>query len=316
MFNRWIGLLALLLIASGCATATPTLIPTTTPTLAPTSIPATPTRYVVSTTETRRGVNLAIFTEQGATALTTSIGINANIRVAFRPYKRVEELRSDGSTNRYETGWTDHNITEMRYCVDVGQTCQLPNEWKPFANEIRSEVAVRWIGLKDYGVTTQFRTASGEIIPVGFNALDVGSAWMSITGVIDDKTPIASQPPAIQTIIAQARAAFPVSGKIQVGEQSTMGGKAGTALSIKVKFEATSPQADVIEMRIKQSPFGRCLTPEEMSDASWEKFVAEKTYTYTPPINWSTFKLHVQYRDAKGNLSPVYCGEVAVEGNP
>lgn len=316
MFARWIGLIALLLIASGCATATRTTPPTLTPTLEPTSVPATPTRYTVSINETRHGINISVFGDQGAGAVTASIGSNVNIRIAFRPYKRVEELRSDGSMNRYETDWTNHNVTEMRYCVGVGQTCSLPNDWKPFANEVRFPIAVRWIGANDYGVTAQFRTASNEIIPVGFNALDVGSAWMSITGVIDDKTPIASQPPAIQTIIAQARSAFPVSGKIQVGEQSTMGGKAGTTLNIKVKFEATSPQANVTEMRVKPSPMGRCLTPEEMNDAPWEKFVAEKTYTYSPPINWSTFKLHVQYRDAQGNLSPVYCGEVAVEGNP
>ena len=312
MFSRWIGLIALVVMVCGCSTAT--MAPT--PTFEPTRIPVTPTPYVASTTESRYGINISVFSEQGAGAITTSIGTNTNIRIAFRPYKRVEELHSDGTTNRYETDWTNHNVTEMRYCIDLGQTCPLPNEWKPFVNEVRLSVAVNWIGARDYGVTAQFRTASGDSVPVGFNMLDGGSAWMSITGVIDDKTPIASQPPAIQTIIAQARAAFPVRGKIQVGEQSTIGGKAGTTLNIKVKFEASSSLADVTDMRVKQSPMGRCLTPEEMSDAPWERFVAEKTYTYTMPINWSTFKLHAQYRDAKGNLSPVFCGEVAVEGNP
>ncbi len=107
-----------------------------------------------------------------------------------------------------------------------------------------------------------------------------------------------------------------VNGKIQVGEQSTMGGKAGSPLNVKVKFEASSSAASITEMRVKQSPVGVCLTSDEMNDATWENFVSEKNYTYSPPINWSTFKLHVQYRDAQGNLSPVYCGEVAMEGMP
>jgi hypothetical protein len=53
-----------------------------------------------------------------------------------------------------------------------------------------------------------------------------------------------------------------------------------------------------------------------MNDSPWEISVSEKTYTYTPPANFSTFELHVQYRDAQGNLSPVYCGKVEIEGMP
>ena len=124
--------------------------------------------------------------------------------------------------------------------------------------------------------------------------------------------------------------AFPVSGKIQVGEHSKMAeqsmegelskmsSKAGSPLTVKVKFQASSFAAGITEMRVSSmmSSTGLCLTQVQMNDAPWEKFVSEKPYTYSPPINWSTFELHVQYRDAQGNLSPVYCGKVRIEGMP
>ena len=69
-------------------------------------------------------------------------------------------------------------------------------------------------------------------------------------------------------------------------------------------------------MRVKRDAMGRCLTPEEMADAAWEPFAAEKVFPTSIVINFTTFKLHVQYRDAQGNLSPVYCGEVVIEGSP
>lgn len=106
------------------------------------------------------------------------------------------------------------------------------------------------------------------------------------------------------------------TGRIQVGDQDTIGGRAGTVLNIMVRFEASSPSGAVTEMRVKYGASGACLTAAEMADAVWEPFVAQRTYTYTPPINWSTFKLHVQYRDAQGNVSAVACDEVVVEGMP
>lgn len=313
MFERIAFICVLIFIVSGCAT-----IPAITPTLSePTRVIGTPTRGVGSITASRQRAEIAIFGEQGAGAITAGVGSTVAVRIAFRPYQQIDETRSDGSTNRYETDWKNHSITEMRYCVDVGRTCTLSNEWKPFANEARAQVVVTWIGLRDYGVTAQFRDVRGNLVPAGHNLAESANNWIPITGVIDDKTPVASQPSAIQTIIAQARAAFPVSGKIQVGERPLMGGKAGSSLTVKVKFEAASPLAEIKEMRVKQSSAGRCLTPEEMNDAKWEPFVAERTYPVTSiPINWSSFKLHAQFRDAKGNVSPVSCGEISIEGMP
>jgi hypothetical protein len=48
----------------------------------------------------------------------------------------------------------------------------------------------------------------------------------------------------------------------------------------------------------------------------WQPFVAQVDYPFRPPINWSGFYISVQYRDELGNLSPVYCDDISVEGMP
>jgi hypothetical protein len=216
----------------------------------------------------------------------------------------------------YSEGWSPGDGLQMRYCTGVGRHCTLSDQWTAFEREQHTSLFVDWVGLNNYQVVAQFRDASGKIIPAGYALADTGNHSIPIDGRVNDRTPVSVQPPAIQTTIAQARAAFPVAGKIQVGQGSAVGGKAGTTIDIPVKFEATSPAAAVKEMRAKTSPIGRCLTPDEMNDAPWEPFAPSKTFTYRIALNWSTFKLHVQYRDAQGNLSPVYCGEIAVEGQP
>ena len=38
--------------------------------------------------------------------------------------------------------------------------------------------------------------------------------------------------------------------------------------------------------------------------------------TTTLALNWVGFYQRVQYRDALGNLSSVYCDDISLEGNP
>ncbi len=257
-----------------------------------------------------------MFDSSARTAVDASVGTPVALAIAFRPMKDVVTTWSDGTTTKYSTDWSPDTIAEMRYCTGIGHTCGLPAQWVPFAKEQRVSVVVDWVGAQDYGVTAQFRDANGKLIAAGYAMTASASNWVTITGAIDERTPVAAQPPRIQTAIAQARSAFPVVGKIQVGEGHPVGGKAGSQISVVVKFEATSPAAQVTEMRVKQSSMGGCLTPDDMSDATWEPFVAQKVYPVSVALNWTSFKLHVQYRDARGNVSPVYCGDVAVEGSP
>lgn len=325
MLRRCVSLILVILALAACEASVPAPLQTAvTPTLpsgnavsptAPKS--ATPTAAsAASTQEGNYRIEIALFDASGRTAVSAPVGSQVALTVAFRPYKDVITTRSDGTTTKYATNWNPNTVAEMRYCTGQGRTCTLPERWTPFVNEQRITVPVDWFGTRDYGVTAQFRDASGKTIPAGLGLGETASNWVPVTGAVDDRTPIAAQPPAIQTIIAQARAAFPVIGSVKVGNQSMMGGKAGTTVDIPVHFEATSPSGAVVEMRVKRYAMGRCLTPEEMVDTTWESFAADKVYQATIALNFSTFKLHVQYRDAKGNLSQVYCGEVTLEGSP
>jgi len=293
IFARGLVLMVLMLAAISCTVPT---TPMPTETLAPTRVP-TPTMQSF--------VDVVVFGQDGKTAVNAPIGSQVVVVAAFRPSQRDDRTTIE---------WRNHTIAEMRYCVGGG--CALPDQWQPFVDRIEMRVPVEWIGLRPYSLTAQFRDARGALIPAGYALSERATTTCQIIGIVDERTPIAAQPSAVQTSIARARADFPVTGKIQVGERPIAGGKAGSKLDIKVKFQASSPAGDVREMRIKLDSTGRCLTPDEMNNAPWEPFVAEKNYTTTIAINWQSFHAHVQYRDAAGNLSPVYCGEMAIEGMP
>jgi phosphatidylserine/phosphatidylglycerophosphate/cardiolipin synthase-like enzyme len=93
-----------------------------------------------------------------------------------------------------------------------------------------------------------------------------------------------------------------------------IGGTAGVPLDIPATFSAQSALAGVTHMRTSTT-YG-CATGTLMAPLPWEAFVTQKSFTFTPPLNWVTFFLSVQYRDALGNESPVYCDDIAVEGMP
>jgi len=82
-----------------------------------------------------------------------------------------------------------------------------------------------------------------------------------------------------------------------------------------VTFAATSPHGRVTGMRVLTGG-GRCRTLDDMAAVSWEPFVAEKTYRARLALNWIGWYVTVQYRDAHGNVSPVYCDDISLEGHP
>ncbi|MBI5301123.1 MAG: hypothetical protein HY868_03225 [Chloroflexi bacterium] len=302
-FARGFAFIALMIALTSCA-APMILTPTRAP-IAPTALP---------TPQATPFVEVALFGESGQGALTTAVGNTITVTLAFRPSQRTVLRASDGTPTTVTTDWKNHTVAQMRYCI--GQGCALTTEWLAFAERVNMRVPVDWVGLREYSITAQFRDANGANIPAGFALSESATRALPITGIVDERTPNAARPPALQTVVTHAQNEFPVVGKLQVGERPIAGGKAGTRLDIKVKFEAVSPRGDVKEMRVKLDRLGRCLTPDEMQDARWEPFAAEKIYPVTIAINWQSFRAHVQYRDAAGNLSPVYCGEIAIEGMP
>jgi hypothetical protein len=304
-------IIALVLIASSACQ--PPVRPTSTPSsTSPPPLVSTPP----ATTETNHRIEIALFAPDARTALTGPVGGEATLIISFRPQKDVTAVTSSGTRTKYSTDWSPNTASEMRYCRGKGRTCVLPDRWVPFATRQQLSIPIDWVGMIEYGVTAQFRDSAGKLVPAGVDSREVASHWVSITGTVDERTPIAAQPLPVQTIIAQSRRAFPVVGSIHVGEGHPIGGKAGSVAMVVVGFQASSPWAEVSEMRIKQDAIGRCLTPDEMSGVDWEPFVEERRFPVPVALNWSTFKLHVQYRDARGNVSMIYCGDVALEGSP
>ena len=107
---------------------------------------------------------------------------------------------------------------------------------------------------------------------------------------------------------------YPVSGSVVIHQDSCcVGGKAGSSIEVDVQFEAHSVNAAITDMRVLT---GAPLVDEsDIAQASWEPFMAEKQFPVPVAINWTTFWVHVQYRDATGAISPVFSDEIGVEGN-
>ena len=54
----------------------------------------------------------------------------------------------------------------------------------------------------------------------------------------------------------------------------------------------------------------------QLDTRPWEAFQASKLYTTTLAISWTRWDILVQYRDTQGNLSPVVCDDILLEGMP
>ncbi|MDQ5825597.1 MAG: hypothetical protein M3441_15500 [Chloroflexota bacterium] len=108
----------------------------------------------------------------------------------------------------------------------------------------------------------------------------------------------------------------PVTGSVLIeGGSSVAGGLSGTELQLRVTFTASSTAGEVTEMRVDAGAFG-CAQEEDMSGIAWEPFEAEKVYTTTAFGNFQGWYANAQYRDVAGNVSPMYCDDISIEGMP
>ncbi len=284
------------------------------------SLPTAITPTVAVTAEESANVVLATIYEDTSVDYPAQIstGKPASIVAHFKPVVFRWSRRSDGSIG--DTGWSSwdpHAVTEMQVCVSLDEPCQLAGEWLPFSSDQEFTVDVDWVGPRVFWVVAQFRDAAGGVIP------SVGGGYqgpedrvqdaVEIIGTLDEATPISAQPPAIQTVVATTREAFPVRGSVEIEDGSCcVGGTEGDVIDVGVTFEASSPFAEVTEMRVSTD----CRTEDEMADLPWEPLASERSYSVRVLINWTGFYIGVQYRDAQGNLSPVYCDDISVEGHP
>jgi hypothetical protein len=99
------------------------------------------------------------------------------------------------------------------------------------------------------------------------------------------------------------------------GGACCLGGVVGAEIMLRKDFTAESPFGPVIEMRRKEGGF--CFSEAEMADAAWQPFTDSVTEPFViRALNWAGHYLSVQYRDNLGNLSPVFCDDISVEGMP
>ncbi len=107
----------------------------------------------------------------------------------------------------------------------------------------------------------------------------------------------------------------PVTGSVVLkGGASVTGGTVGSVLAIEATFQASSPSGPVTEMRTAARYGGNCV--KDMSSVAWEPFAPAKTFTVTVGLNFIGLYVSAQFRDANGNLSPIVCDDISVEGMP
>lgn len=264
----------------------------------------------------------------------------AIIEVAMKPIIRS---RQDG--NDTYIAWLNHNVSEMEICFSMmemkpslssDELCQLTGAWMPFKEKQEFTVLVDWLGQRSYSIKAQFRNTNGAIVPVSpYPTFHPQISFVSsISGIFDSKTPIPLLPTQVREAVAATQtatastqtaqetnateqtvfAATHVTGSVTIpGGVNDGGGQTGaspgTTALFDVNFQATSPFAEIIDMRVS--------TSGTLEVVSWEPYQKQKTFTLEIPVaNFFGLSIDVQYRDALGNISPVYHDSIVVEGWP
>jgi hypothetical protein len=297
------------------ATTTPTRSSTPTPTSPPGTPTVTPTPevyHVVAVTLNVHGSTLALpEVDAGATAV---------IDLAFNPVVLSIMRRSDGTATSFSTAaWQNAQIGQFRYCFAAGTGCQPPKDWQAFQPTVSTKVQVDWLGQRPFFLWAEFRDPTGNIILSTSKDSPLPKA-QTTSGLImiskfNTATPLAKLPPPVMTALAGTRMAFPLTGSVLVNEgRCCAGGKAGSKITLTVKFQATSPNSTVSDMKVQVG--GGCVSDPAQLKGGWEPFLPTRNYETSLAGNWVGWYISVQYRDAAGQLSPVYCDDISLEGSP
>jgi hypothetical protein len=302
---RLFAIFALLLLAA-CSPAS--LIATPAPSALPSDTPssAQPAQKVVE-------VSLIETSSFSAEANITAGG-TAHLRLSLEP-----ELLTITPGMVSTQAWKDAALKEMQVCFAFDRPCSLDGQaWIPYQPDIDKDYPVDWLGSRTVFAGVEVRDVSGAGVPTflryGKSATTQAQVSCVLIGQIDTSLPVARQPAYVQTAVAGTQAAFPLSGSVVIeGGKCCVGGTAGSTVHVNVAFAAQSAAGKVTEMRVSQAG---CRPDAASLDAPWEPFVASKDYPVNVVINWTSFSIGVQYRDDRGSLSPVYCANIGVEGNP
>ena len=161
-------------------------------------------------------------------------------------------------------------------------------------------------------------TSTSIPIPIPSPVVSVPATAVQVPATDAEATMLPSVTAATALImdnVAQATpTAFWITGSVEIeGGGCCLGGTAGETVQAQVNFSAGSPFGEVSGMRIKTHG---CYSEAEMETADWEPFVSSKIYAVAVPVNWSGFYVSVQFQDGNGNVSPIYCDDIRIEGSP
>ena len=332
--RRIAWVVSLMMILAACAPAGAPAAAVENATRAPTSspLPATvpqptasplPTRVTTTPTPEIYPVIAVAAHVRGSTQAYPEIdaGGTAQIDLTFDPVNLAIERRADGTPTSYNgTNWEGAPLAQMRYCLAAGTGCAPPQAWQPYQRLVSVEVKVDWLGPRPFYYWAEFRDTQGKIVLAssqGGSALPKAQAsdTLTVTGKVNPATPVAKLPPPVQTALVSTRSAYPVTGSVVINNGSCCaGGAAGSHISLKVAFQASSPSGSVKEMKVQIG--GGCVKDPAQLTGSWEPFQPSRNYDAALALNWVGWWVSVQYRDAAGNLSPVYCDDISLEGSP
>lgn len=214
--------------------------------------------------------------------------------------------------------WVGHSIDETGLSLTWEAGEQAGLDWLEFQERLEFIFPVDWIGRKQLNLEVRFSDRSQAAIPIYTGdpgLMEVARIALDAESIWNRSTPLEALPPPIQTLVAHTQSAYPLAGAVVWEEgRCCAGGTAGQTIQVKAKFSASSPYGEVTEMRLRTG--GMCFPEVELGQVSWEPFVPEKSFPFTLPVNWVGFYISVQYRDQAGNLSPVYCDDISLEGMP
>lgn len=121
-------------------------------------------------------------------------------------------------------------------------------------------------------------------------------------------------PPAVDPVIPPTPN-FPLRGSVEIEDGvCCIGGIAGETTSIDVTFFADSPFGEISGMRVHAG--GGPFAQAQFEQVAWQPYAQYASFEVPIFINWVGFYVQVQFRDALGNLSPIYVDDISVEGMP
>ncbi len=263
------------------------------------------------------------------------VGTEAHIDLLSTPVRYSLQRGSGGRISG--TGmvpWGTSTVSEMQVCYALDAPCKWTDEWIVFralagkgvfqwpGGLNRIDLKVDWVGPRILWFGARFRDAGKNTIPsVSADEKEPQQQLqipVRITGIWNEATPLADQPPVVLTAVAATRAAYPVTGSVLIdGGNCCLGGTAGgPPVNAQAAFSAASPFGAVTGMRVRTASGGGCYSEAELGSAPWEPFAAGESFPVDLGINWIGFYVTVQFRDEAGNLSAVYCDDISVEGMP